>query len=410
MNSSAVRLAMTAGQRVWINELMNAAKVNRCGGLKMIGLALVAGMVGFNTPVGFAADETTAAPPTIEKSVFGKMPDGTEVELYTLRNSRGVECKIMTLGCIITELSVPDRNGKFADVVLGYDNLASYLKGHPLFGAIVGRVVNRIARAEFTLDGTTYQLAHNNGPNHIHGGNRGFDKVVWQATPSRSARQVTLRLTYTSPDGEEGYPGTLKAVVDYTLTDDNELILSYAASSDKATPINMSNHTYFNLAGGGNVAGHLLTLFADEYTPTDSALIPTGEIKPVKGTPVGFTTATAIGARLAELTNPPAHIYDHNFVIRPNPPSYSALIKRAAHVYEPVSGRVLDVSTTQPGVQLYTGYRGKLKNPNGGEFEGALCLETQYFPDFVHHPNFPQSILRPGETYRQSTTWRFSTQ
>ncbi len=383
---------------------MNVAKINRCARLKLIGLAVL-GMAGFGSPTGFAADETTATHPSVEKSIFGKMPDGTEVDLYTLRNSHGVECKIMTLGCIITELSVPDRDGKMADVVLGYDNLAAYVKGHPLFGAIVGRVVNRIANAEFTLDGKTYTLAHNNGPNHIHGGNRGFDKVVWKATPIKRNNLVSLHLSYVSADGEEGYPGRVKISVIYTLTDNNELRLDYEATSDKATPINISNHTYFNLAGGGNVSGHLLTLFADEYTPTDSALIPTGEIKSVTGTPLDFTEETAIGARLGELTNPPAHIYDHNFVIRRGQGSE---LKPAAHVYEPTTGRVMDVSTTQPGVQLYTGYGGKLKNPNGGEFEGALCLETQCFPDFVHHPNFPQSILRPGETYRQSTVWKFS--
>ena len=382
---------------------MNIAKVNRYARLKLIGLAVL-GMVGLNAPAGFAVDETTAAHPSIEKSVFGKMPDGTEVELYTLRNSRGAKCKIMTLGCILTELDVPDRDGKLADIVLGYDNLAAYVKGHPLFGAIVGRVVNRIAGAEFTLDGKTYTLAHNNGPNHIHGGNHGFDKAVWKAAPIKRNNLVSLHLTYTSADGEEGYPGKVKISVIYTLTDENELRLDYEATSDKATPINISNHTYFNLAGGGNVSGHLLTLFADEYTPTDSALIPTGEIKPVKGTPLDFTLETAIGARLSEFTNPPAHIYDHNFVIR----GQGGELRPAAHVYEPTTGRVMNVSTTQPGVQLYTGYRGKLKNPNGTEFNGAFCLETQYFPDFVHHPNFPQSVLRPGSTYRQSTVWKFS--
>ena len=355
-----------------------------------------------------AADDKSASGPGrpgIEKSSFGKLPDGREVELYTLTNGRGMVCKIMTFGCIITEVDVPDRTGKFADVVLGFDNLASYVKGHPLFGAVVGRVVNRIGNAQFTLDGKTYQLPRNNGSNSIHGGLRGFDKVLWQATPIERADRVSLRLTYTSRDGEEGYPGEMKVAVTYTLSNDNELRLEYEATSDKPTPINLSNHAYWNLAGGGNVSGHLLTLMADEYTPTDAALIPTGEIKSVKGTPVDFTTETAIGTRLDALTNPPAHIYDHNFVISDR----SRGLRLAAHVYEPTSGRGMDVSTTQPAVQLYTGYRGKLPNKNGTDFTGGLCLETQHFPDFVNHPNFPQSILRPGETYRQSVVWKFST-
>lgn len=337
------------------------------------------------------------------------MPDGKQVDLYTLTNKSGVVCKIMTYGGIITEIDVPDREGKTVDIVLGYDALSRYLEKSPYFGAIVGRVANRIAKGQFTLDGYTYTLATNNGPNHLHGGIRGFDKVVWQAEPITRENGVSLRLTYTSPDGEESYPGTLKAVVTYTLNEKNELRIDYEATTDKPTPVNLTNHSYWNLAGEGDILDHVVTIAADRYTPVDNGLIPTGEIKPVKGTPMDFTSPTGIGSRFDQLTNKPPG-YDHNFVLNSGGKEFAF----AARVRDPKSGRVLEVWTDQPGVQFYSGnfLDGSLKGKGGKSYvrHAAFCLETQQFPDFVNHPNFPQNILKPGQTYHQSTVFRFSTQ
>jgi aldose 1-epimerase len=343
----------------------------------------------------------------IAKSKFGTLPDGTSVEQYTLTNSRGVFCKIITYGGIVTEIHVPDKNGKLDDVVLGFDNFAQYLGGHPYFGAITGRFANRIAKGKFTLDGDTYSLAVNNGPNHLHGGLRGFDKAIWKATPSESKDGAVLKLTYTSDDGEEGYPGTLKVTVTYTLTEKDELRIDYEAVTDKATPINLTNHSYFNLAGGGDVFGHELTLAAHHFTPTDETLIPTGEIKPVKGTPFDFTTAKTIGRDIASLFAQPHRGYDHNFVLD----NQGKDLALAARAVEPKSGRVMEVLTDQPGVQFYTGNfledtRGKASRVHGKH--SGFCLETQHFPDSVNHPNFPSVILRPGEVYRTTTVHRFS--
>lgn len=340
---------------------------------------------------------------TVQKVGFGKMPDGTEVELYTLTNGNGLIAKITNYGTIITELHVPDRTGKMADVVLGFDNLEQYLKGHPYFGCTVGRVANRIAKGQFTLDGKTYGLAVNNGPNHLHGGIIGFDKKVWKAEPQAGA---AVKFSYTSPDGEEGYPGRLQVTVLMTLTDTNELRIDYAATTDKPTPVNLTNHSYFNLAGTGDVLNHELTILADYFTPSDANSVPTGEIKPVKGTPMDFTMSKPIGARLAQIKREPAG-YDNNFVLN----SGGKKLALAARVYEPQSGRVMELSTTQPGVQLYTAnyLDGSLIGKGGVPYRqhSAFCLETQHFPDSVNKPKFPPIILRPGQTYRTTTVHKF---
>jgi aldose 1-epimerase len=338
---------------------------------------------------------------------FGKTTDGTSVELYTLTNGR-VTAKIMTYGAIVTELLVPDRDGKPADVVLGFDSLADYLARNPHFGATTGRVANRIAKARFTLDGQDYQLAANNGPNSLHGGRKGFDKVVWKAEDVSGAAGPAVRFTYRSPDGEEGFPGNLSASVTYTVTPDDALRIDYTATTDRATPVNLTNHSYFNLAGAasGPILGHELMLAADQYTPSDDQLIPTGEIKPVRGTPLDFTTPTTIGARIDRI---PGELggYDHNYVIRPDTHSPAF----AARVRDPGSGRILEMFTTEPGVQLYTSNSlGTLKGKGGVVYKKhqGFCLEAQHFPDAVHHPNFPSIILRPGSTYTQTTIYKFS--
>jgi len=348
--------------------------------------------------------------PSIQKTVFGKTKDGAAVDLFTLTNSNGMKAKIMTYGAILTELHVPDRQGKLDDVVLGFDDLESYLKGHPHFGATTGRVANRIAKGKFTLDGKEYTLAVNNGPNSLHGGLKGFDKVVWKAEPKEAPEAAAVQLTYVSPDGEEGYPGNLTTVVTYTLTDQNEIRIDYKATTDKATPVNLTNHSYFNLAGpqSGDILGHELMLEADEYTPADDTLIPTGEIRSVKGTPLDFTKPATIGSRIAQVADKTGG-YDHNFVIRGKGKSLAL----AARTYEPKTGRVMEMYTTEPGVQLYTGnfLDGKLKGKGGVVYQKhqAFCLEAQHFPDSVNQPKFPSVILRPGQTYTQTTAYKFST-
>jgi aldose 1-epimerase len=352
------------------------------------------------------ADRVQAA---IDKQAFGKTPDGKAVDLYVLTNASGMKAKVMTYGAILTELDVPDRDGKLGDVVLGFDDLKGYLAGHPYFGAVVGRVANRVAGGKFTLDGKEYKLAVNNGPNALHGGLKGFDKVVWQAEPVKAADGVAVKLSYVSPDGEEGYPGKLSVTVTYTLTNQNELKIDYTATTDKATPVNLSNHSYFNLAGpaSGTILGHELMLAADRYTPVDATLIPTGEIKPVKGTPLDFTTPTPIGARINLLKGDPVG-YDHNFVLNGEGKSLAL----AARVREPKTGRLMEMYTTEPGVQFYTGnfLDGKNKGKGGVAYQKhqGFCLEAQHFPDSVHHANFPSVILQPGKTYTQTTVYKFS--
>ncbi len=343
----------------------------------------------------------------ISKSGFGTLPDGAAVDQYTLTNSSGAFCKIITYGGIVTELHVPDREGKLDDVVLGFETLKEYLGPHPYFGAIIGRFGNRIAKAKFSIDGKTYSLAVNNGPNHLHGGLKGFDKVNWTASASETKDGAVLKLTYTSPDGEENYPGTLKVAVTYTWTDKNGLRIDYDATTDKPTTVNLTNHSYFNLAGSGDVFGHDLKLEAANFTPSDDTLIPTGEIKSVKGTPLDFTQTKAIGKDIAKLFDQPHKGYDHNFVLD----GKGGGLKLAARMTELKSGRVMEVLTEEPGVQLYTGnFMEETRGKAGRVYpkHGGFCLETQHFPDAVNHPIFPSTILRPGEKYHTTTIYRFS--
>jgi aldose 1-epimerase len=349
---------------------------------------------------------------SVSHAPFGTTKDGKPVELYTMTNSHGVEVRAMTYGGIITSIRVPDRAGAMADVVLGFDTLDGYLKDPPYFGAIVGRYGNRIAKGQFTLDGRTYKLATNNGPNHLHGGLKGFDKMVWTARVVESPDGVGMALTRLSPDGEEGYPGNLNATITYTLTDRNEFIVRYQATTDKATPVNLTQHTYFNLAAGGDILGHELTINADRYTPVDATLIPTGELAPVQGTPFDFRRRTAIGARIKQddpqLKN--GNGYDHNWVLTRS----GAGLQLAARVVEPKTGRTLEVTTTEPGVQFYSGnfLDGTIKGKGGAVYNprNGLCLETQHFPDSPNHPNFPTTILKPGDTYSSQTVFAFGVQ
>ena len=354
-------------------------------------------------------EERAAGVAVISREPFGTAPSGEAVELMTLRNARGVELRAMTYGAIIVSLKVPDRAGQLGDVVLGYDSLAGYVKSSPYFGAIVGRYGNRIARGKFTLDGKTYTLAVNNGPNALHGGLKGFDKVVWSADTIRMLEGVGIRFSYVSKDGEEGYPGTLTTTVTYTLTDSNEVHIAYEATADKATPVNLTQHTYFNLAGTGDILAHVLTLNADRFTPVDSTLIPTGDLAPVAETPFDFTAPHAVGERIGA-DNQQLKFgggYDHNFVLT----RADTGLAPAAVLKEPTSGRVLEMRTTEPGVQFYSGnfLDGTLTGKGGVVYSHrtGLCLETQHFPDSPNQAAFPNTILRPGETYRSRTVWRF---
>ncbi|MCA9214783.1 MAG: galactose mutarotase [Planctomycetales bacterium] len=338
--------------------------------------------------------------------------DFDSIKLYTLKNKNGMTIKVTNYGAIITSIIVPDRDGKMADIALGYDDVADYINAvdKPYFGAVVGRYGNRIAKGKFTIDGTEYSLATNNSPNHLHGGTIGFDKVVWTATPNDDKNSITLK--YLAKDKEEGYPGNLDITIIYTLTDDNEIHCHYQAKTDKATPVNLTQHTYFNLKGEGNgdILGHQLMLNADHYTPTDATAIPTGEIAAVKGTPFDFTSAKAIGRDINQ-----AHQqlefglgFDHNWVLRDaNAPG----MKRAAKVYEPSTGRTLEIHTTEPGVQFYCGnfLDGRLKGKSGKSYvhRGGFCLETQHYPDSPNQPNFPSSIVTPDKPYDTTTVFKF---
>jgi len=346
----------------------------------------------------------------IEERSFGNTPDGKEVRLYVLSNGNGMVAKISSYGPILTELEVPDRQGHAANVVLGFDNLAQYLQGHPGFGATIGRVANRIGKARFTLDGVEYKLAVNNGPNHLHGGIKGFDKMVWETkSVVTNENEASVEFFYLSKDGEENYPGNLSVTVTFTLTRDNALRIHYRAKTDKATPVNLTNHSYFNLAGVGDVLNHSVTIFADRYTPGDDTLIPTGEIAAVAGTPLDFRTPHLVGERIDHLKPNPGG-YDHNYVLNAGGKSLAL----AARVTEPTTGRVMEVSTTEPGVQLYTGnfLDGKLKGLGGVQYvrHSGLCLETQHFPDAINKPNFPSVVLRPGQTFDSTTVYKFSVQ
>ncbi len=340
---------------------------------------------------------------SIKKELFGKA-DGKDVFLYTLENKNGLIAKITNYGAIATSLIVPDKNGKFDDIVLGFDSLQDYLDGHPYFGAIVGRYGNRIAKGRFTLDGVEYTLATNNEKNHLHGGIKGFDKAVWDAEEFESDDGVGLKLSYLSPDGEEGYPGNLSVKVTYTLTNNNELKIDYEAETDKATPVNITHHGYFNLAGAGkkDILSHKLKIDADKYTVVDETLIPTGELRIVENTPMDFTTHHFIGKRIEQVPGG----YDHNFVLNNN-----GKMVKVIEVYEPESGRIMEVLTTEPGVQFYSGnFLDGTNIGKGGKVyykHYGFCLETQHFPDSPNQPDFPSTILRPGEKYDYTTIYRF---
>jgi aldose 1-epimerase len=385
-----------------------------------LGSALLLAACSSNSTTSQDAAATSAAPadsaatgasasamPT--SASFGKTADGTEIQLFTLTNAAGMKASISTYGGTLTSLLVPDKAGKLSDVILGFDNVSGYTspeftKSNPYFGALIGRYGNRIAKGKFTIDGKPYQVGLNNNGNSLHGGTVGFNQKVWTAKPGTSADGQTLTLTYLSKDGEEGYPGNLNVTVVYTLTADNALKIDYTATADKATPVNLTNHAYFNLALGQSkdVLAHQVTIPADRYTVVDASLIPTGELKPVKGTPFDFTTPHAIGERIAQVPGG----YDHNWALNQATGQHSA-----ATVYEPTSGRTMEVTTDEPGVQFYTGnfLDGTLKGKDGVVYgkHAGFCLETQHFPDSPNQPKFPSTILKPGQTYHTTTSYTF---
>ncbi|MCC7010285.1 MAG: galactose mutarotase [Acidobacteria bacterium] len=366
--------------------------------------ALVAAC-GRDTTMPESAAHVSATP-------FGQTPGGQAIQLFTFTNRHGVELRVMNYGAIIVSVKTPDRTGQLADVVLGHDTAAEYFTSRSFLGAVAGRYANRIAGGRFTLDGQTYTLAKNDGPNHLHGGIKGWDKVVWDADPFNDARGVGLRLSYTSADGEEGYPGRVAASVIYTLTDENALRVEYGATTDEPTVINLTQHSYFNLAGALKAApilDHELTIDADRFTPVDAGLIPTGELRPVAGTPFDFRTPTRIGARIADNDEQLrlGRGYDHNFVLNRTGPGLSL----AARVYEPTTGRTLEVLTTEPGLQFYSGnfLDGTVTGKGGVTYaqRTGFCLETQHFPNSPNAPAFPSAVLRPGDTYTSTTVFRF---
>lgn len=354
---------------------------------------------------------------SIQVRPFGKTPDGQDVELYSLTNSKGMQADIITYGGIVTSLYVPDRQGKLvpkgrADVVLGYDNLGDYIKNNPYFGCIVGRYGNRIAKGTFTLDGTQYTLATNDGQNHLHGGNKGFDKVIWKAEMVQSENEVGIKLSYLSKDGEEGYPGNLSCTVTYTLTENNELKIDYEATTDKPTVCNLTHHSYFNFTGcERDILGHELMLNADRFTPVDAGLIPTGQLQSVKDTVMDFTKQTPIGDRIDSDYEQIkfAGGYDHNWVLNRKDEGLAL----AARVYEPTTARMMEVYTTEPGIQFYSGnfLDGTITGKEGKVYKKryGFCLEAQHYPDSPNKPNFPSTVLRPGQKYKTTTIYRFST-
>ncbi|MCM3872806.1 MAG: galactose mutarotase [Pyrinomonadaceae bacterium] len=347
----------------------------------------------------------------IDKRVFGKLPDGTSVDLYTLKNGKGLEVEITNYGGAVVAIRTHDRSGRMGDIALGYSEPGGYVADTSYFGALIGRYANRIAVGSFKLNGVEYKLARNNDPNHLHGGVLGFNKVVWQAREVTNKDGVALELTYLSKDTEEGYPGNLSVTATYVLTNANELRIEYSATTDKDTVVNLTHHSYFNLAGAGagDILSHVLKINADRFTPVDATLIPTGELKPVKGTPFDFNMATAIGSRINQADEQlvRGNGYDHNFVLN----KMGRELSLAAKVYEPTSGRLLEMWTTEPGVQLYTGNflngvsgkAGKVYNRRGG-----FCLEAQHFPDSPNQPAFPSTVLKPGARYTQTTVYKFS--
>ncbi len=362
---------------------------------------------------GVIAAASASQQPSITSKPFGMTTDGKEVMLYTLKNTKGATATVSNYGGTVVSLTMPDRNGQFGDVVLGFKKLADYEKKSPYFGCLVGRYGNRIAKGTFSLDGKTYHLAINNPPNSLHGGLRGFDKVIWGATPMETKEGPALKLTYTSCDGEEGYPGTLSVTATYTLTDRNELRVVFTATTDQKTVVNLTHHSYFNLAGEGNgdILGHVVTLKANRFTPVDKNLIPNGKLESVKGTPFDFRKPTAIGERISQ---PDQQLqfgggYDHNWIADKLPGHLGVVAK----VEEPKSGRVMEVLSTEPGVQFYTGnfLDGTLVGKSGKPyaFRNGFCLEPQHYPDSPNHPEFPSVVLKPGQTYKNTIIYRFST-
>jgi aldose 1-epimerase len=366
----------------------------------------VAAMVSVLGVVGLGSSQAA-----VEQKPFGKLADGTQVSLFTLTNSKGVQARIMNYGGIVVSLSVPDRSGNFGDVVLGYEKLEDYVKDTPYFGCLVGRYGNRIGKGRFTLNGQAYNLATNNGPNHLHGGIKGFDKVMWGATVKDNEKEPSLTLKYVSKDGEEGYPGTLSVTAVYTLTDHNELRLDYTATTDKDTVCNLTHHSYFNLAGSGDILKHEVTILADRFTPVDAGLIPTGELRPVEGTPFDFRKPAAIGARVNDKDEQLKFGggYDHNWVINKVAKGKLGLMAR---VYEPTSGRVMEVLSTEPGLQFYCGnfLDGHLIGKGGKayQFRNGFCMEPQHYPDSPNRPEFPSVVLKKWQVYKNTIIYRFS--
>ena len=365
---------------------------------------------GFAALALFAGDMVSAVesrlstPMTIEKKPFGKTTDGKQVTLYTLSNNQGNTVELIDYGAIVVSINVPDRSGKKTNVTAGFSSIDGYLERHPYFGATVGRFCNRIAMGKFSLEGKSYSLAVNNGPNHLHGGEVGFDKRMWQVAEVKSDNSVGVKFTYVSPDGEEGYPGTLTTIAEYRWDNNNCLTLDLQATTDKPTVLNLTNHAYFNLggAGSGTIHQHELTLACDQYLPVDESMIPKGVLAPVAGTPLDFTTAHKIGERIAQLKE--TNGYDHCFVVK----GKAGELRDAAKVVDPASGRTLSIKTTQPGIQLYTGNFLDGKPGNAGfKTHEAFCLETQHYPDSPNQPSFPSTVLRPGEKFHQVTTFTF---
>jgi aldose 1-epimerase len=383
---------------------MKTPMQNRYHRLRILLLSAV-GLLGCSSLSSFASGSITKEP-------FGQTKEGIPVDIYTLRNARGAEARISNYGGLVVSLKMPDRNGQMADIVLGYDNLNDYLKETPYFGALIGRYGNRIARGKFTLDGQQYTLATNNYPNALHGGNRGFDKVVWQANARKTGEGPALRLHYVSNDGEEGYPGKLSVTAVYTLTDDNALKLEFTAKTDKDTVVNLTHHSYFNLAGNGDILNHVVMIPADKFTPVDSTLIPTGVLLSVAGSPFDFRIPTAIGARIDQDDKQLKFGggYDHNWVIN-KPMGQMGLMAR---VTEPTSGRVMEVLSTEPGLQFYSGnfLDGRLTGKGGWvyQFRNGFCMEPQHYPDSPNQPSFPSVVLKPGQTYHNTIIYRFSVQ
>ena len=400
--------------------IMNPSKGTRLATKVSVPLAGLTTLLALLVTPSCSREDAPVSTSAVERTPFGTLADGTAVERFRLtKPGKGIEVDAITYGGIITSLKTPDRTGALGDIVLGFDTLDPYLAGTPYFGAIIGRYGNRIADGRFELDGEGYELARNNGPNHLHGGDVGFDKVVWEAESFEEAGGVGVRFSYTSPDGDEGYPGTLEVRVTYTLTDRDELVIDYVATTDAATPVNLTQHSYFNLAGEGqgDILEHELWIGASRFTPVDSTLIPTGELAAVEGTPFDFRTPTAIGARIDadddQIRMGPG--YDHNFVLDEPPEGRpeDGLVA-AARVRDPGSGRTLEVRTEEPGLQFYAGnfLDGTLVGKSGRPYghRSGFCLETQHFPDSPNQPGFPSTILRPGEEYRTRTVWAFGVQ